>query len=386
MVAIDADNRNIRRAMEQLVTRTTACGAEFSRDLILRCRQGSLSVASKAGGDGTIIRLPARCFLRLDQFQFSQQGDEMVVSSWAEDVRPALIPLADALTELYNICEKPKVHRRTSAWLFLKQQPELAPVIAEGRDDPSVRYLLDRTRTPDIDALAFDTFLKSRVMRLGDVVAIMPVGEFVNHNILAHPYGFPPNKDGGGVAIRKMRFPESAGDECFVRYGFYDSLDSWLSYSFIEENSPFVRSALLDITLPGVGVIGVHSHLAPPEHVTLPPELLDLQRYMPHVLSKTADRIDVSFLLIPTAAPPSTLRRVLRAIIGQLAPNLGSEQADGLVASAETQVIDKNRAYYEGFQQKLNSLSLKDPAKKPILDDLKRLCTLQLSRIAEYGK
>ncbi|TAL38962.1 MAG: hypothetical protein EPN97_03220 [Alphaproteobacteria bacterium] len=387
MVAIEADSREIRRAIEKLVNLSTACGAEFSRDVTIRCKQGSLSVASKGGKgkgkDEDFIRLPRRSLPRLDHFQFGLDGDELVLAEWSEAAPPLHVQIIDALINLYNLCGKAAMHRRVSPWLLLSEQPELVPILAEGRDEPVLSHLIERLRLGDISNIAIDTFLLSRLLRIDKVAVLMPVGELVNHSALARPYYFPPNQEGGGVAVRRTQFPERFGDECFVSYGTFDSLDSWLIYNFIEEHANFMRSVPVKIDLPGAGMIRVHAYIAPADHPSPPPELADLSPYLPQVLDRSERSIAVSFLLIP-AAQSQTLRRVLRWVIGQLSP--GNPQADALVEMAERQILDKNWAYYEAFRKGLQGVKLKDPDKLPVLDSLSSLCALQLARLIEYGK
>jgi hypothetical protein len=387
MVAIDADSREIRRTIEKLVTLSKACGAEFSRDVIIRCKKGSLSVASNGskGKDSgeNFIRLPRRSLPRLDQFQFSLDGDELVLAEWSEAAPPLHVQIIDTLINLYNLCGKPATHRRVSPWLLLSEQPELVPIITEGRDEPVVSHLIDGLRLGDVSNIAIDTFLLSRLLRIDKIAVLMPVGELVNHSALARPYHFPPKNEGGGVVVHRTQFPERSGDECFVSYGTFDSLDSWLIYNFVEEHANFVRSVPVEINLPGAGMIRVHAHIASADHPSPPPELEDMLMYLPRVLAQAPGRIDISFLLIP-AARSQVLRRVLRWVIDQLSP--GNTQADALVEAAETQILDKNWAYYEAFRKRLQSVELKNPAKAPVLESLKGLCALQLARLIEYGK
>jgi hypothetical protein len=383
MVAVDADNRDIRRVLEKLVKLSTSCGGAFSHDTILRCKKGSLSIASRGGDEGVFIRLPLKSLPRFDHYQFSQQRDEIVLAGWSEAAAPAHFDMVDALVELYNLCGKMALHRATSAWLFLAEQPELLPLIAEGRDDPMVRATTGRLMKGYVGDLALDTFLMTRHIGIDNVSRLMPVAELVNHSARAHPFYLPPRSEGGGVAVRRKRFPDRYGDECFVCYGAFDSLDSWLIYNFVEERADFVRSVPVEVALPGIGTIGVHARFGSPVPPGLSAEPEDLQAYLPQVLSKTADRIDISFLLIP-AKRSQVLRRKLLWVIDQLAP--GNPQAEALAADAEKQILDKNWAYYETLRKRLQGIELKSPAKNPLLDSLNSLCALQLGRLIEYGK
>ncbi len=384
MVAIDADNRDIRRAIEKLVTLTEASGARFSDEIIVRYKQGNFSIASKSNEKGKpFMRLPLSSLPRFDQFQFSLDGNDLGLSGWSEAVPQQHFQIVDAMIELYNLCGKAKRHRLASAWLFLADQPELLPLILEGRDDPTVNGLVGRIRAGYIGDLVLDTFLMTRYIMIDNLLLLMPVAEFVNHSNRAQTFYFPPRAEGGGVTVRRTRIPKRFGDECFASYGKLDSLDSWLIYNFVEEYADFVRSVPLDIELPGVGTIRVHGYIMPGGPSKIPPELEDLRDWMPEALVKERGLIEIRFLLIPSVHSPN-LRRVLRWVIDQLAP--GHAQADSLVASAEAQVLEKNWAYYEALRQRLKTIVLKNPAKKPVLDVLNNLCALQHGRLVEYGK
>jgi hypothetical protein len=387
MVAIEADNREVRREIEKLVTLSRACGAEFSRDVIIRCKKGNLSIASRGGkekGKGdNFIRLPRRSLPRFDHFQFSQDGDELMLAGWSEAAPPLHVQITDTLINLYNLCGKMEVHRRVSPWLLLVEQPELVPTLAEARDDPMVSLIMDHLRLGNVSNVALDTFLFSRLIRIDKDTVLMPVGELVNHSALAPPFYTPPNSEGGGVGVHRAQFPERFGDECFVSYGTFDSLDSWLVYNFVEEHANFVRSVPVEINLPGAGTIRVRAHMGAVARPELPPELEDLRTCLPEVLQRAPGSIDISFLQIP-AAHSQILRRVLRWVIDQLSP--GNLRAEALVEAAETQVLEKNWAYYEAFRKLLQTVKLKDPDKLPVLDSLSSMCALQLARLIEYGK
>ncbi|MEZ0223988.1 MAG: hypothetical protein ACAH83_05500 [Alphaproteobacteria bacterium] len=387
MVAIDTDSREIRRAIEKLVNLSTACGAEYSRDIIIRCCQGNLSVAARTGkgkdnGDN-LIRLPRRSLPRIDQFQFSQDGDGLVLAGWSEAAPPLHVQIIDAWIDLYNLCGKMETHRRVSPWVLLSEQPELVPILAAARDAPLMGVILDDLRAGNVWNVALDSFLFSRLIQIDKIAVLMPVGEFVNHSALARPFDYPRSKEGRSLVVHRTQFPDRFGDECFVSYGTFDSLDSWLVYNFVEEHASFVRSVPLDIDLPGAGMLRVRAYIASADHPQLPPELADLRTYLPQVLERTQGSIDVSFLLIP-AAHSQALRRVLRWAIDQLSP--GNSQIDALVEKAERQILDKNWAYYEAFRKILQSVKLKDQDKLPLLDSLTSLCALQLARLIEYGK
>ena len=384
MVAIDADNKEIRRAIEKLVTLTTACGAQFSRDIVIRCSNGNLSIASKGGEDGKIfMKMPRTSLPRLDRYQFSLNGNDIVLADAAEGSPPMHFQIVDALMDLYNLCGKAEQHKRTSAWLFLAEQPELVPIISRARGDMMVRVLTDRLKLGDIVNLTLDTFLMTRVIRIDGVLYLMPVAEMVNHSALAPPFYFPPREKGGGVAVRRARFPKRSGDECFACYAKLDSLDSWLIYNFVEEHAGFMHSVPLVITLPGAGVIRVHGDITHDRSPAPPPGQEDLKEWLPLVTEKSADGIEIDMLLIPAASSP-VLRRVLRWVIDQLAP--GHAQADALAEDAEKQVLEKNWAFYEDLRRRLQTVELKNPVKRPLLDGLNSLCALQLGRLIEYGK
>lgn len=384
MVAIDAENKAMRRAIEKLVTLTEACGAQFARDVVIRSSNGSLSIASKGGEDGKIfMKMPRQSLPRIDQYQFSLGGGDIVLAEAAEAAPPMHFQIVDAMMELYNLCGKAAQHERSSSWLFLADQPELVPLVSRARGDMMVRALTDRLKSGDIVNLALDTFLMTRVIRIDGVLHLMPVAELVNHSALAPPFYFPPRKKGGGVAVRRQRFPKRSGDECFACYAKLDSLDSWLIYNFVEEHADFMHSVPLVVTLPGAGVIRVHGDIAHDRSPVIPPGLEDLKEWLPAVTEKSADGIEIDMLLIPSASSP-VLRRVLRWVVDQMAP--GHARADALAEDAEKQVLEKNWAFYEDLRRRLQGVELKNPAKKPVLDGLNSLCALQLGRLIEYGK
>ena len=114
----------------------------------------------------------------------------------------------------------------------------------------------------------------------------------------------------------------------------------------------------------------------------LPPSVMDLCFYVPQLLARRGNHIDISSLPIPGPQTPTVLRRTLNFLIAEMSP--GHPKQRDLVTQAEEQIAAANRAYYHNLLASLRTLSPNNPAQTSIIEDFVRVCDLQLALIEDY--
>ena len=294
----------------------------------------------------------------------------------------------EALLELYNLTGKLAYHRRTSPWLLLASSPEILGFLIPARYQAGfgLKILLSSGNN---DEMMLQSFLNSRVLGYFDrstappYPVFMPVLDLFNHDFQGALFEINQdhNKE-GSVAIKRSIPSRFTGNECFACYGPHDSFDPWLLYGFIDLTAPFVTSIAMTIELPTLGKIELTPVIKNREPRNLPTVVSDLSFYIPAVLAKNGDNINVARLVIPGPAAPRALRRTLHFLISEMHP--GHAKKQNLVMQAEEQIVAANYVYYQNLARFLQGLYPQDPLQRPILDGFIRLCDLQLLRVAAY--
>jgi hypothetical protein len=391
MVLIVSDNLDIQHSLQKNVTLAKNAGATFDDDLVIKCVDGTLSVEAPPDSVGKIlIRLPCDCLVPVELFQFSVADDNIVMSSHEEALAPECVMRMEALLELYNLCDKLARHRRTSPWPLLASHPEFPEHIMRRLPSDLIGMFKKFVESGNYDDLMLDSFFHTRPYdyreseKAPPFPVLMPVIDFMNHDLRGAPVQLEDQTDNGGILTIKRSVPvPGTGNECFAFYGLYDCFDTWLSYGFIDENAPIVRSIPMTIDLPRLGTIELANYIKIRDHADFPPSVIDLYLFIPKLLARRGNRMEVTSLLLPGPQMPEALRRTLIFLINEMSP--GHPQQRDLVMQAEEQIVDANRTYYERLLAFLRSLTLKDPLQSAILGNFVRMCELQLGRIQNYA-
>jgi hypothetical protein len=172
------------------------------------------------------------------------------------------------------------------------------------------------------------------------------------------------------------------GNECFACYGAHDSFDTWVTYGLVDQSALFVRSVAMTIDLPNLGTIRLTNFDKTRDRRALPPSVSDLHFYIPALLARRADHIEVGRLLIPGPSAPRALRRTLHFLIAEMSP--GHSRQRDLVMEAERQIVTANQAYYQDLLAFLRTLCPRDHLQNVILGDFIHVCELQLARMQNY--
>ncbi len=389
-VSIVSDDQDVERSLERNLKLTTEVGAAFSNDMVIKCLDGALSVEAPRESVGKpLISLPFDCVLPVDFFQLSVAEDNIIISSHEQGLTNECVTRMEALLELYNLTRKLAWHRRTSPWTLLALYPELFEHVRLQLANDLVTMFSKFATSGDEDALTLASFLHTRAYDYREyenappLQVLLPVIEFLNHHLQGAPVQLEDGPDDNGALMTIKRSVSISGNECFAFYGLYDSFDTWMSYGFIDESAPFVRLVPMTIDLPRVGTIRLANFARLRDHAELAQSVIDLHVFIPKVLAKRENSLDIASLLLPGPAMPGALRRTLRFLINELVP--GHPQQRQLALQAEQEVVAATRKFYANLTAALQSLALKDVPQSQILFNFLRMCELQLARIDNYG-
>jgi hypothetical protein len=392
MVSIAADNRDVERSLQKLVLLSKKADAEFSDDLIVKCVDGNLSIEAPPDSVGKVLmRLPWHCLVPLEPFNLSVANDDIVISSHEEGLTRASIALMEAFLELFNLTHKLAAHRQTSPWPLVASHPELLERVTRGRGRGA--YVISgKLYEPGKEKeLLLRSFLNSRVFsykinepKTQEIYfeVLMPILDSMNHHFHGALYSFDQRDENRCMTITRSAPLPGMANECFACYGKHDAFDTWITYGFIDESVPFVCSAPMRLDLRDLGTIQVGHMIQTRAAGEFPESEKDLYFYIPKLLARRENHIEVSSLLIPGPGAPRALQRTLHLLITEMRP--GHPRQSELVLQAEQQIVAANANYYKNLKALLHSLSPKDPLQQPVLENFIRLCDLQLARIQNY--
>jgi hypothetical protein len=394
MVLIAADNRDVERSLQKLVTLTEKAGAVFSDDIVVRCADGNLSIEAPPDSTGKVLMgLPWDCLVPLPPFRLGVVDDNIVMSSHKPALTPACVARMEACLELYNLTNKLAAHRRTSPWPLVASHPDVLEYVTRGRGRGGYVISEKLNMPANENELLLQSFWYSRVFDYKvtgqdlptpapNFHVLLPVLDAMNHHFHGAPFRYVKLENDPCIVVTRSFPIPGTGNECFAYYGQHDSFDTWLTYGFIDESVPFVCSVPMTINLPNLGTIQVANFIKTRADGELPESEKDLYFYIPKLLARRGTHIQVASLLIPGPGAPRALRRTLRFLITEMRP--GHPKQNDLAIQAEEQVVTVTRTYYENLMALLRSVSPTDPLQKPILDNFIRLCNLQLARIQNY--
>jgi hypothetical protein len=295
----------------------------------------------------------------------------------------------EALLELFNLTGKVAHHRRTSPWRLIISYPAILEHVRQGRDREDFALFQQFIVSGSEDELILQSFLNSRVLgykastTAPPYPVLMPVIDLFNHHFQGALFKIDevPNKERSLAIARSMPLP-GMGNECFACYGAHDSFDTWVTYGLVDQSALFVRSVAMTIDLPNLGTIRLTNFDKTRDRRALPPSVSDLHFYIPALLARRADHIEVGRLLIPGPSAPRALRRTLHFLIAEMRP--GHSRQRDLVMEAERQIVTANQAYYQDLLAFLRTLCPRDHLQNVILGDFIHVCELQLARMQNY--
>lgn len=348
MVTISSDSTAVANAITRLLESLGKHGARFNDRLAIICRNGELSIRTKAivPPEQVLIGLPAECLLPVDDFQLSLSGNVIRISDHNPAISPERREIMERVIEVFNLTGKVSRHRFSTLFSLRRVRPEVYALLCSGRIPQAEQPPVRPTRNdPAIDDL-LDT--RTLVYRLDPAssrhtLVMMPVLDYCNHHPFAPPYCPAIDPAGRRMLTTRAFSPDPVTRECFARYGIYDSYDCFLHYGFIDQQTPFVISIPLEIAVPSLGTLTIHSRPAHTPHTQLPAEIADLWFYLPaFAVDKAGRSAEVSHLMIPQGNAPDALRRILAVILRQIEPALTGRSSTAIIETIEQQILSAN--------------------------------------------
>lgn len=394
MPKISSDSPETTATLRRLADQVRQAGGWINDRIVLDCIEGNLTVrlAPAAAVTDNLLALPPECLIPIEEVSLCLDGDELAIESHMPQLAPQRLALLETMLTLFNQTGKVTTHKATSPWSMSVSARELFRELLRGRSKQVYQELQNHIDDRDTEQLIIGSLLKTRVIGFTTrqdserrTQMLMPVADLVNHHPLAPTYTNFVDQRGHSQLVIKAFYPDPQTRECFVRYGYYDALDLYLTYGYVDTQTFFVRSVPLEIDLEGHGTLKVHSLCAHPPRRNLPPQIADLDVYLPNFTIDHGKKCaEASFLLIPQASAPYALRRVLSVILANLTPGVNQQHLKQLIEIAETRILDQNRSYYQRLLQQIESPAPTDTAPAAATGLMASMANLQLSKLDNY--
>lgn len=399
MAVIKADNSEVEKVLNSLTHELTHGGGWLHPDLIIRERDGELSVEmERADVEGEkIILLNEDAILFMEDFDVTLKDGVLSCTtqenSNATDTQKKLM---ETMLELYNITDKIKHCEATDFWLNVSDKREIFDPLMKARTmGPGVKKLSSIVQgglsEEKRDKFLIERYFQSRVLGWGGKTeegresegkhqVLMTVIDFLNHHAFGARF-MSPNHETLEVSCRQ---PVKGSNECYGFYGIMDALDTYLRYGFIDSEATVIRSVPLQIDIPNLGRIVVKSGMpAWVKKLSLIKPIQDLRLFMP-AIQKKQDVITVSHLFIPVNGSPYALKRILGLCVAQLAGRpLGEEKHRKILSEAEAYVKEVNLKFYKDLRKTFEDLQKEQGESSPLTNAL-FLASLQEQKVESY--
>ena len=388
---IHSDNPDIEKVLIRINDKVMAEGAVMAEGLEIASKNGEMSILSSGAPTADpLIRMPHNCLLPYDAFTLALEGSDIVIKSHTDKVTPLQVGLMEDMMALYNMTDKIDLHRGTSPWMTLQQAPEVLEILAQGREGKGVQNLVAAIKEGRTgDNVTLSTFFNSRLLgcklyepKAKKTRVLMPILDCLNHTAAgAFFQNDYPDKGRSAIYIRQSN-PVPGSNECYAFYGHLDAFDSYINYGFVDQKAPVFRSVPVDIDFGKFGRIKIRGLTGVVKKTDLPDLYKDLHFHMPIInVYHDEKRAEMSHIFIPGRSARKSMRRILEFVILLLIPSISESEALGYVLKAESEILNKNIAYYNDF---LGRVGAGDYMKNKTPSQAQILCDTQLKKINEY--
>lgn len=368
---IETDNPAVTQALDALRRVVLAEGGAFSPALRTVECDGALSIRADpwVNPKTRAMQVPESCLPPTDAVELTEREGRLALAGATRELPEVTRTCLDRLLDVYNACGQLAAWRRSTPWLTLAGDVDLLSELADLRVGAAKVKRFGRLFDQGaMSTLAVESFVDSRHAAIGarNGTVFMPFIDFLNHDVRARSYQLSTDRDGVRRLWTYPDRPVSGRDECFVRYGAMDAVDTFLEYGFVDESAPFLKSAPLAVGLPDGRSLTVTAAGDQPFRGQLPRGLQNLRFFVPPILSDLrGPEPAVARLVIPGPNAPWALRRVLRFLIVRSDPRLGSDAVERAVGDAERQVLEANERHIAAIEQHLASAWRIAPAAPP---------------------
>jgi len=382
MTKIISDNPKVSKILHEICEIIEGQGGSIHPDITIKCQDNDISVISSTHyGMGRAkdfaFKIPHELMVVYDDFVFEMDENQKIhAHSHINDVTPQQLRLTNLMLDLYNATDKLQTHIKNCIWHTFKNNKEIISLLIKGRQGLDLNLISKFIKDDDINNLSLLTFFKTRLLdcQLHDKDTqsesiIMPLVDAMNHHLKGAPYQNFYTPKGAFLTIPLVQ-PVEGNNECFVQYGVFDNLDTYMHYGFMAGKIPFLRSIPLTVDLGEWGSIEIKALNSYVQAQDVPDGFKDLTFYMP-IINADHDKkhVVLSHIMIPTSAAPKSLRRIISLAIRLLHPKIDTDTINSLMLDVEAKLWKSNKKYYQSIQESVEKSGL-SATKARILHDL----------------
>ncbi|NQZ13912.1 MAG: hypothetical protein HRT94_03665 [Alphaproteobacteria bacterium] len=389
---IQSSDKKLEKELTALRDVLVENGAWFHKNLNIVSEDHGMSVVvdGPASPGDKMMKVPESLLVQKHGMNISLKNSDFIFEPDDSVLSPVQIEIADRMIEIYNMTNKVNLHKEECSWILYKDHPHLLDPLVQGRTqndylNKKYKYLHSNSTPEEDETFTCESYLQTRVLgRQGKDgqknQLIMPIIDYLNHDHRGSPFMFKDQKDDAIMHINVKR-PFLERQECFVIYGVYDALDTFLNYGFPDSHAPYVRSIPMDIDINGKGKLKVRAISGGRNKQELPKQISDLSSLMPFPVKKPDGSLEISHLMIPIVNAPHALRRVLQVLIRSL---VGKDETRKFVIEsvykAEEEILKANIEFYSNIIDTIDTMDGPDHLKSMT----KQVATLQRNKLYKY--
>lgn len=384
MIKIDSDNAAIEKNIRLMEKRIEEYDGYLDPDLYIKCENGELSVEKEGfiSNSKPLIALPGELLFPTQGVNITVKNDQFSMDPEKGALTDIQTEMAETVLDLYNLTDKIKVHKESCCWITYGDTPEAMDELLKARtltdeNNAFVKYLHD-PNSMDEEEFLCDSYIKTRTIGHNEkktnnsseteetVTKIMPIVDFINHNLGGAPFNFnktydPTKQKRDFLCVGDSR-PLPDSNECFAFYNQMDCLDALISYGFPDTTTNFIRSVPVEFDLPDGTIIKARGDMGI-RRIKVSKKLMGLRPYIPGTTLSETDRLEVTHFIIPcTDQNPHALRRVLRLFISnRMARKLNAHEIWAEVLKAEEKILTANEKFYADIVTKCDAKLKEEP-------------------------
>lgn len=391
---IQSDNTATEKALTKLVKTMQENGAWFHDDITLASENNGLRVELNGSCNPTevIMRVPTNQLVPVAPLNMHMQGDDFAIKPDEKGITKLQVELGEIQVEIFNLTGRPAFHRNECVWIRYRDNSELLEMLLKARtmvdsQKKRLKYTKRKEGCEDDGTFLCDTFWQSRVLGHRDGPddsprqKVMPFVDYLDHHHQGSPFITPQKKGQENTLRIQNQRPFMGNTTLFACYGMYDALDTFITYGFIDTETPFVRAVPMDIPLDDKTYLKINSLTAAKAKTALNKHLKDVQKYSPIVNRDNEGNLLVSHLQINVLHAPNAMRRILRALIHTALNNAAPQYVVDLTYKVEKQIVDNTIDFYQTTLAAYEKMT-------DVPEDLRRdgmtLCKVQLAKLYKY--
>lgn len=411
MLDISCDSQNIKEILQVLERLMRHGGAQFHPQMRVIEEGGDIHIEMprREQAAAQVMSFPTKLLPPMDKFVFRYDNGKLKVApnEDIEDINQKYT--MELLVKLYNECDKLEHFAKVTPWCTLSEFPDLFDFMYFDSGLGNENYLpYQYKKDGEYQKMLIDRFFGSRYLRL-DVgrnaddkelientmaddtgessLVLLSFIDLLNNHVWAPGFAVQNTDIGKKMVIRSFQ-PYADSLQCFVRYGSYDSLATYLSYAYVDERMPILNSVRNKVHLPEgltLNILGHQASTIVKENVD--ENLRDILHFLPKVDQSEEGTITIPSIPIGNQNTPYLFRRILKWIFQRARPGLEGPQMSTFIREAESQIIESNRAYYKKLAQKSRECrdrAVKENRDTTPLDTVDRLAREQIERLDSY--